>query len=81
MGPNVGLNTSVWVPSGRTASQGVSGFVGGWISEAWLVQMMTGRSLKGTEPRNQLPNTETVMNMTDMSKLNIAPPVRLTPPQ
>lgn len=48
------------------------------VLDIQLLCMITGRALKGAEPRKQLPITEMAMNKTDISNLNTSPPIRLT---
>lgn len=40
--------------------------------DTWLLLMMVGTPLKGAEPRNDLPITESQMNMTGISNVNIS---------
>lgn len=77
--------TLFWVLPSHTASLGVSGcFRVGFSKkkalhlsylDAPLLHIMISIPLKGVEHHNQLPVTEMVMYMTDISSLNILTPV------
>lgn len=55
----------------------ISMFTGQCLSHlgARLLLILTDRSFKEAEPRNQLPISKSGMNLTDMTNLNISVPV------